>query len=342
MRAAVMEDYGRIAMGELAEPTIQRHDDILVKVAACGVCGTDLETFDGDLAVVYGKPPNPYVLGHETTGIIEAVGTEVDGFKVGDAVVLHPFVSCGHCEGCRAGMDNHCTNRRGPGVDAVNWGGFAEYVVTGQRAAVKVPAGSDLVALSPYSDAGITAYHAIKRITPNLAPGSSVVVFGIGGVGSFAIQVLRYMAKTTIIAVEVAESRAELARTLGADIVLQGTPSEHIKTVVDATGGGANVVLDFTGATESQTAGIAMLKTGGIMSLVGTGGELRVPIIDLLMREITVQGNLVGTHGELQEVVALYEAGLRPPHIEYALDDALEAMDDLRHGRLDGRAVLVI
>lgn len=341
MLAAVMEGFGRLGIQEVARPTIQGGHDVIVRVAAAGVCRTDLETIDGSLKDAYGTPDFPYVAGHETAGWVEDVGSEVQGIEPGDAVLLHPLISCGRCDACRAGRDMYCSDSRFPGVDARNWGGFAEYVRTGDRAVVKVPADADLVALSPYSDAGITAYHAIKRLLPYLLPGTTVVVLGVGGVGHFGVQLLKQMTASTIIAVEPAPSRAELARVLGADHTFEGTAGEHIGSVRDLTSGGADVVINFGGSPEAPAAALQMLAKGGVYSAVGAGGELSISSLDLAVRELTVIGNLVGTYTELVELVQLHASGLRSEHVVYPLEDAAKALEDLRHGRLDGRAVLI-
>jgi D-arabinose 1-dehydrogenase-like Zn-dependent alcohol dehydrogenase len=341
VRAVLLEEFGRINVEEADRPAVVRSDDVIVRVAAAGVCRTDLETIEGGLQAAYGAPVFPYVAGHETAGWVEEVGSEVEGLAAGDAVLLHPLVSCGRCEGCRAGRDMYCTDSRFPGVDAKNWGGFAEYVRTGERAVIKVPSEADLVSLSPYTDAGITAYHAIKRLLPYLLPGTTTVVLGVGGVGHFGLQLLKQMTSTTVIAVEAAESRARMAETLGADHTFQGGGTEHVGSVRDITNGGADVVIDFVGSEDSPAASLAMLRKGGVFSAVGAGGVMSIETLDLAMRELTIIGNLVGTYTELEELVKLHASGLRSEHVVFPLEDAAKALEDLKHGRLDGRAVLI-
>lgn len=341
MRAVLLDDFGRLDVRETDRPTVASNDDVLVRVAAAGVCRTDLETIEGGLVAAYGTPDFPYVAGHETAGWVEEVGPDVQGVSVGDPVLLHPLVTCGRCEGCRAGRDMYCTDSRFPGVDAKNWGGFAEYVRTGERAVVPLPKDADLVSLSPYTDAGITAYHAIKRLLPYLLPGTQTVVLGVGGVGHFGLQLLKRMTSTTVIAVEVSESRTALARELGADHAFQGTASDNVENVRDITNGGADVVIDFVGSVDSPAASLDMLRKGGVFSAVGAGGVMSIETLDLAIRELTIIGNLVGTYTELVELVNLHASGLRSEHVIYPLEDAAKAIEDLRQGRLNGRAVLI-
>jgi len=208
MLGAAISEFGRIKVVEVDEPQVRASTDVVVKVAAAGVCRTDLETIDGGLVPVYGSPLFPYIPGHETAGWVEAVGADVQSVAPGDPVLLHPFVTCGQCDGCRSGRDMYCSRSRFPGVDARTWGGFAEYVVTGERAVIPLQAGADLVELAAYADAGITAYHAIKRLMPHLQPDATVVAIGVGGVGHFGVQLLRRMTSCTVIAVDSDPARA--------------------------------------------------------------------------------------------------------------------------------------
>lgn len=341
MRAAVLDGFGQLSLREVAEPAVVAPTDVIVKVAAAGVCRTDLETIEGGLAAVFGPPEFPYVVGHETAGWIHQIGPDVQGVQVGDPVLLHPLITCGRCEGCRAGLDTYCANSSFPGVDAKTWGGFAEYMRTSSRAVVPVPKDSDLVALAPYSDAGITAYHAVKRVLPMLGPGSTVVVLGVGGVGHFALQLFRSMTVATVVAVDSSAERVAMARELGAHQALTGEAGDCVADALAMSGGGVDVVMDCAGGQTTSAAALAMLRKGGTLSVVGAGGELTAATLDLTVRELTVIANLIGSYCELGELVQLSTQGLRSVHRPYPLEDAAEAVEDLRAGRLDGRAVLI-
>lgn len=341
MLAAVMEGFGQARMQEVAEPTVEQGNEVIVRLAGAGVCRTDLETLDGGLKDTNGTPQMPYVLGHENAGWVEEIGSDVDGLRRGDPVLVHPLITCGKCPGCRSGRDMYCRNSYFPGVDGTTWGGFAELMRTVDRSLIRVPPDTDLVELAPYTDAGVTAYHAVKRALPYLIPGSTAVVIGVGGVGHFGLQLLKALSEVTVVAVEITENRMNLAYELGADLTFDGTSDQYIEDVIDLTAGlGADVVIDFVGDSTTPAASLRMLRKGGVYSVVGVGGDFSLSTLEVAVREINVMGNLVGSYQELCELVSLQKSGLRSEHTVYPLEEAPQALDDLRAGRAEGRAVL--
>ena len=341
MLGAVIPEFGEIKVVEVDDPQVRSATDVVVKVAAAGVCRTDLDTIDGALASVYGAPQFPYIPGHETVGWVEAVGSSVTSVAPGDAVLLHPFVTCGRCDGCRAGRDMYCTDSRFPGVDAKTWGGFAEYVVTGERAVIPLQDGADLLELAGYADAGLTAYHAIKRLLPSVEPNGTIVAIGVGGVGHFGVQLLRRMSSCTVISLDTDPARAALAEELGAHRSFSGSLESMAAEVAGATGGGADAVIDFAGIGPGPVSLLDFVRKGGAISLVGASDPVSIDIVRALVQEVTIVGNLVGTYTELKELVSFQKSGLRSLHTRYALSDVEAAIDDLRNGRVVGRAVLV-
>lgn len=341
MLAAVMEGFGHVRIQEVAEPTVEQDNHVVVRVAGAGVCRTDLETLDGGLKDTNGTPKMPYVLGHENAGWVEETGSDVEGLRRGDPVLVHPLVTCGNCPGCRSGRDMYCRNSHFPGVDGTTWGGFAELMRTVDRSLIRVPHDANLLELAPYTDAGITAYHAVKRALPYLVPGSTAVVIGVGGVGHFGLQLLKLLSEATVAAVEITEGRKKLAKDLGADYIFDGTGAGYVDDVIDLTAGlGAEVVIDFVGDSITPAASLRMLQKGGVYSVVGVGGDFTLSTLEVAVREINVMGNLVGSYQELCELVSLQKAGLRSEHVSYPLEGAAKALDDLRTGRAEGRAVL--
>lgn len=341
MIAAVIPEFGRMDVREVDAPRIQSTTDVIVKVAAAGVCRTDLETMSGGLVTAYGMPVFPYVAGHETTGWVEAIGSEVSTVAPGDAVMLHPLVTCGRCDGCRAGRDMYCVNSRFPGVDARTWGGFAEYVRTGERAVVKVSADIDLVAMAGLSDAGLTAYHAVKRLLPHVEPTGVVAVIGVGGVGHFAVQLMRLMTSWTVIAIDTDSARADLGKNLGAHVSVHGSIDEILSSVLALTDGGVDAVMDCASGGSDSVTPLDFVRKGGTVSLVGGGQTLKVDTLSAVVREITIITNLVGTYTELQELVKLERTGLQSLHTPYPLTETNAAIDALMTGSIVGRAVLV-
>ncbi|GAB3625813.1 alcohol dehydrogenase [Pandoraea terrae] len=346
MKAAVLHEYDEhlvndawLRCEEVEDPRIERPTDVIVRVGGAGVCRTDLHVIEGiwrgkaDVAL-------PHILGHENAGWVEATGSAVEHVKVGDPVICHPLVTGGHCLACRRGNDMHAAESRFPGINAN--GGYAEYMLTGERSLIKLPKSLAPKDVAPYTDAGLTAYHAARKAAHHLLPGQYAVVIGAGGLGHIGIQVLHALCAAEIIVIDRTEQALHLAADCGAQHLVMG--DEHVvDRVLELTGGhGAEAVLDFVGEGDSVANGLAMTRNAGFYYVVGYGGRLEVPTIDLITSEKTIVGNLVGTYPELMELMALADSGrVRLATREYSLADANLALKDLHHGRVVGRAVLL-
>ncbi|HLI46529.1 MAG TPA: NAD(P)-dependent alcohol dehydrogenase [Geobacterales bacterium] len=295
------------------------------------------------LIVDYLKPLSiqelPFVLGHENVGYIEEKGDAVDWLDEGDPVILHPLITCRHCRSCRLGDDMHCTNSKFPGLDGTN-GGFAEYMLSSAYSAIKLPKGIDPVPLAPLADAGVTAYHAAKKLVPKLYPGTFVGVIGIGGLGHIAIQVLKSITPAKIVAIDITEERLRFAKDMGADYAfLVNDAEKEIEKITDRTG--LDAILDFVGEHNTPSLALKILKRGGVYSIIGYGGEFRNLTVDFIVREISVIGNLVGTYTELAELVELYNQGKVKLKIQrFQLESINELLEDLKKGKIIGRAVI--
>jgi NAD+-dependent secondary alcohol dehydrogenase Adh1 len=310
---------------------------VLVEVAGAGVCATDLHAIDGLM-----EPAGvtlPRVLGHENAGHVAAVGDLVSTVALGDPVLVYPPYSCGLCVPCRRGRDMHCERHQFTGLTVD--GGFADYVVVAERSLVKLPDGVDPVAVAPHADAGLTAYHAVKRAAPLAVPGTTTVIVGVGGVGHVALQLLRELGSSRVVAVDSSAARRRLAEELGADEVLE--PDGVVDAVRDLTGGrGAELVLDFVGSDQTHADSLAMLARGGTYSMVGYGGTLTAPSGALVGSEQAAIANLVGSWIDLWEVMQLHARGtLTLKTEEHPLDDVNDVLARLREGEITGRAVLV-
>uniref|UniRef100_UPI001F215854 NAD(P)-dependent alcohol dehydrogenase n=1 Tax=Amycolatopsis sp. GM8 TaxID=2896530 RepID=UPI001F215854 len=314
--------------------------DVIVRVGGAGVCRTDLHIIEGQWAAAM-NPRLPYTLGHENAGWVREIGPGVTNVAVGDTVLLHPFPSCGLCPACRAGQDMHCATGSFPGVDGVN-GGMAEYVLTSARACVKLKPATDPAEVAALADAGLTAYHAIRKALPQLPPGTTAVVQGAGGLGHLGIQLLNVLSAATVIVVDRDPDALALAKELGAAETVVAD-EEVVDTVRDLTGGrGADVVFDFVAEQGAENDAWAMTARGGAQYVIGYGGELRVPTAEAVLGEKNIIGNMVGTYTDLVELVTLAEAGKVTMRTKrYPLPAAAEALDDLALNRVRGRAVLV-
>lgn len=341
MKAVRVHDYGKPpSIDEVDAPTLDGAWDVLVDIGAAGLCRTDLHIIDGQWDRIQ-HPSLPYTIGHENAGWVRAVGSAVGNVQVGDAVIMHPLVTCGLCPACRVGQDSHCANALFPGIN-VN-GGMAEVLKTNARAVVKLDDGLRPRDVAALADAGLTAYHAVRKAAPDLFPGTHAVVIGSGGLGHIGVQTLASITSATITVVDRSEQALELARSIGADHTVQATSDEAVQAAVDEiTGGGAHIVFDFVGEAGAEKLAPQLLRNGGSDYVIGYGGKVDLPTIDIISREINVIGNLVGTYQDLVELMTLTASGKVTLHTkEYPLDAALDAIDDLDHGRLLGRGILI-
>jgi NAD+-dependent secondary alcohol dehydrogenase Adh1 len=324
---------------EVAEPVISGPLDVIVKVGGAGVCRTDLHIIEGQWAAAM-APALPYTLGHENAGWVHEVGSAVTNVQVGDTVILHPTPTCGLCRACRAGQDMHCSNNSFPGLS--HDGGMAEYLLTSARTCVKLDPSTQPKDVAALADAGITAYHAVRKAIPLLYPGTTCVLIGAGGLGHIGIQCLAALTATRIIVVDRNADALKLAEQLGAHhtVVADGGQVQAVKDLTD--GGGADVVLDFVAEQGAENDGFAMTHSGGSYYVIGYGGTLTVPTLDIISTERNIVGNIVGTYNELAELMVLAQDGKVTLHTStYPLDAAVEAIQDLDAGRVRGRAILV-
>ena len=340
MRAVRLHAYHKDpVIEEVPEPAIIGPLDVIVRIGGAGVCRTDLHIIDEQWADRSGVTL-PYTIGHENAGWVHEIGSAVTNLAVGDTVILHPTPTCGLCRACRAGDDMHCPNGSFPGI--ASDGGMAEYLLTSARACIKLDPATRPQDVAALADAGITAYHAVRKAAPLLYPGTVCVVNGAGGLGHVGIQVLAALTSTTIIVVDRNPDALALAAQLGADhtVVADG---KQVDAVLDLTGGnGAEVVLDFVAEEGAQQLAFAMTRRAGSHFVIGYGGNIDVPAIDIISTERNLIGNLVGTYHDLAELMALAQAGKVTLHTRtYPMDAAVEAFQDLDAGRVRGRAILV-
>jgi NAD+-dependent secondary alcohol dehydrogenase Adh1 len=324
---------------DIDEPELNGPLDVIVRIGGAGVCRTDLHIIEGQWDEIQ-HPELPYVIGHENAGWIQEVGEGVTNVAVGDTVILHPQPSCGLCLACRAGKDMQCENAFFPGLDGHD-GGMAEYMRTTARACVKLDASTSPADVAALADAGITAYHAVRKALPLLHPGTTAVVQGAGGLGHIGIQCLRALSGTRIVVVDKNPAALELAGQIGADETVPAD-GNHVAAVQDLTGGGANVVLDFVAEQGAEIDGWNMTGPDGSYFVIGYGGELRIPTLDIVSTERNIVGNIVGTYTDLGELMVLAQAGKVTLHTQqYPLDRAVDALHDLDAGKVRGRAILV-
>ncbi len=341
MRAVRVHDYHQPpVVEEVPEPTVSGPLDVIVKIGGAGVCRTDLHILEGQWAEAM-SPTLPYTIGHENAGWVHAIGDGVTNVAVGDTVILHPLATCGLCRACRAGDDMHCEDSFFPGLSD-NDGGMADYLLTSARSCVKLDPSTKPEDVAALADAGITAYHAVRKAVPLLYPGTTCVVTGAGGLGHIGIQCLKALTATRIVVVDRNPDALKLASDLGADETVVADGSQ-VEVVQDLTGGaGAHVVLDFVAEQGAENDGFAMTREAGSYFVIGYGGTLTIPTLDIISTERNIVGNIVGTYNDLAELMVLAEAGKVTLHTKtYPLDEAPAALNDLDAGEVRGRAILV-
>jgi NAD+-dependent secondary alcohol dehydrogenase Adh1 len=341
MRAARLHAYHEpLKLDDVDEPKVSGPLDIVVRIGAAGLCRTDLHIQEGQWAEK-SQVELPYTPGHENAGWVHEVGSGVTNVEVGDTVIVHPYITCGLCRACRSGDDMHCEKGSFPGIDRD--GGFADFLLTSARSVVKLDPSLQPAEIAALADAGLTAIHAVKKAIPVLGAGTKAVVIGAGGLGHIGIQCLKAYTPTEIIVVDPSEPALALASDLGADHTVKVEGSSHIDAVRELTDGvGAQAIIDFVGEKGAVEDGVAMLQDGGFYYVIGYGQNIDIPTIDIISREISFIGNLVGTYVDLQDLMTLTAQGKVTLHTStYPLDAINDAMADLDGGRLQGRGILV-
>ncbi len=320
-------------------------DQVVVKVAGNGLCHSDLimTTMPAAIGEAIGWQM-PFTLGHEIGGWVHSVGEGVSGVSVGDAVACMSPTSCGTCDECVRGYDNCCDfgiAGRGYGRD----GGLAEYVMVRSVRELIPLRTLDPTVAGVLTDAGATSYHAVRRVLPKLGPGTTVVVIGAGGLGSFAVQYLRVLSAARVLVIDNNPARREYALELGAHEALAGVDETTARALRKAVGErGAHAVLDFVGIDSTIALGIGATRPTGAFGLVGAGGgTLRTDWSNGLPRGgevFTFQGPTIA---DTREAIALAEAGLIRVDVDrFGLDEIDRAYEALDSGALRGRAVIVM
>ncbi len=316
--------------------------EVVVRVGAAGACHSDLHVlYEMDASAVWQLP---MTLGHENAGWVHAIGSGVNGVTEGDAVAVYGAWGCGACARCLVGMENYCERPSLTGGGGLgNNGGMADYLlVPHQRYLVPLPEGLNPTSAAPLTDAGLTPYHAIRRSWPKLTPDATCVLIGVGGLGHIAIQIARATTAARVIAVDVKAEACELALKVGAHhaVVSDGDAAARIR---ELTGGrGADVIIDFVGATATLELARAVARPLADVTLVGIGGgEIPVSFFSQPY-EVSIATTYWGSRGELVELLALAAGGqVSAESTVYSLDNAVAAYRDLHDGRVTGRAVVV-
>jgi propanol-preferring alcohol dehydrogenase len=337
MKAAVVKEFGApLVIEEVPVPT-PGPGQVLVKVEACGVCHTDLHAADGDWPL---KPKLPFVPGHEAMGIVAEAGAGVNRVREGDPVcVVWLHNACGSCEYCITGWETLCPHQQNTGYSVD--GGYADYVLAQAQYVGRLPERPDFVTLAPIVCAGVTTLKGIKET--EVKPGEWIVVSGVGGLGHIAIQYARAMA-LHVGAVDVADEKLALARSLGAEFTANAATEDAVAQVIKATGGGAHGVLATAVSTGAFGQAVAMVRPRGTVALCGLPvGSFPTPIFEVVVKRITIRGSIVGNRQDLAEAIAFAAEGKVKPTVSRSrLEDINDVFARLKEGKVDGRVVLTL
>jgi alcohol dehydrogenase, propanol-preferring len=333
MRAAVVTGFGRpLEIQDRPIPT-PGPDQVLVRMEASGLCHTDIHAWRGDWPV---KPTPPFVPGHEGVGIVEAIGAGVTRVGEGDRVAI-PWLgsACGTCEHCVSGWETLCERQQNSGYSVD--GAYAEYALADSRYVGIVPAGVDPLVAAPLTCAGVTTYKAVK--SAGTRPSDLVAVFGIGGLGHLAMQYAQ-IAGGRVVAVDLLDSKLKLAERLGAAHTVNAREQDPVEVIQDL--GGADQAICLAVSPRAFEQAFSSLKRGGTLSMVAlpADNDMTLPIFQTVLRGITVQGSIVGTRLDLQEVFELHADGRTS--VEYETRDLASVNEDfaaVEAGDVDARLV---
>jgi S-(hydroxymethyl)glutathione dehydrogenase / alcohol dehydrogenase len=343
MKAAVFYEVRQpLRIEEIEMPEVS-DEDVLIKIAVCGVCHTDLKVIEGRTRFT---PPT--VLGHEVAGTVERVGSHCQDFKAGDRVIIGMRYKCGRCRYCLTARENLCERRPAPpslkktdGTVITRWnvGGFAEYVAVPAYMIFKIPDGMSMEEASIVGCRVTTAYNAVKH-RGRLEPGDSALVIGCGGIGLNAIQFLKCFGAYPIIAVDVVEEKLEAAKQFGATHMINAKSDDPVKAVIKLTGGGVDKAFEAIGNPKTADQIIQATRPGGTATIIGGlgNGPFTISSGRFVTSEITITGVSSRQANDVEEVFQMAKLG----RIElrslisrsYRYDKINEALADLENGKL--------
>lgn len=339
MRAMMLESFAGPLVAHSVPVPVPGRGEALVRVGACGVCGTDLKITRGKIQGVH----TPFIPGHEPAGEVVALGPASHGVQVGDHVTVVIYLNCGACDYCRGGREQLCTHGRGR-IGFTHDGGYAEYVRVPVANLCVVDARVPFEEVALLGDCLTTAWHAVTR-RAQVRAGEWVYMTGVGGIGIHALQILKRMGALVAVA-DIDDAKLALAGRYGADLVLDARAGDLAARVRQTVGGdGADAALDFVATQTALDADFAVIRPGGVIVLVGytPDSPSAVLTMPLVLNELRLIGSRAAGRKEFTEAIALLEEHAIEPVISrtYNLEQVNEALRDLRRGSITGRAVVV-
>ena len=325
---------------------------VLLRVRAAGVCHSDLHIWEGGYDLGNGKTLSlrdrgitpPLTMGHETVGNVVASGTEVEGLNPDSNYLVYPWIGCGKCAPCLAGMENHCSAPACLGVHRA--GGYADHILVPHPRYLIDIGDLDPARIAPYACSGLTTYSALKKIGEAVYREHPVVIFGAGGLGLMSLTLIKALGGKGGIVVDIDPAKRQAALEAGALAAIDGAAPDAAQQIIQAAGGKPlQAAIDLVGAPSTTSLAFDFLTKGGKLIIVGLfGGASSWPIALIPMKAMSIIGSYVGNLAELRELMDLVRTGKVPPmpvH-RYALDEADSVLASLRAGKVLGRAVLTV
>ena len=325
-----------------------RGNQVLVKVKSVGVCHSDLHLWEGGYDLGDGQfmkvtdrgVKYPVTPGHEIVGIVEDFGNDVSGISKGDEVLVFPWIGCGECPACKVGNENLCDTPKSMGV--FQDGGYSDYATIPNSKYLAKLDGVNPDAATSLACSGLTAYTAIKKSNQN-SP-EFLVIVGAGGLGLMGVQIAKAITKAKIICVDLDDQKLETAKEMGADFTVNSKDPETAKKILSICNNkGADSVVDFVNAPPTAKLDFAILRKRGNLILVGLfGGSIELSLVTIPLKSIIIQGAYTGNYHDMVELLDLARKGIINPVISkrYTLDEANNALTDLKARKIIGRAVI--
>ena len=307
MKAVVLRAIGELSYEDVPDAKIERPDDVLVRVRAVGICGSDIHGYLGQT----GRRIPPMIMGHEMAGDVVSVGSAVTRLKPGDRVALFPMQTCGQCANCRAGKSNICQNRQLLGAGQTMKGALAEYISWPESSVFPIP---DHL---PYEKASLAEPTSVSAHGVNLAgivPGDSVFLVGTGTIGLLALACVRVKSPSRVFVSDVSDDRLAAAVQWGADVTLNPSREDAVQSVKDQTGGiGADRAIEAVGNSPAAMQSIRATRSGGTVVWIGNSKKIiEIDMQEIVTRELTVQGSYAFTDRDFVEAIDLLAAGKVP------------------------------
>ena len=343
-------DWGKaLEKREYATPT-PTGSEVLLKLKYCGVCHSDVHIRDGYFEMGGGKRFHmsergvklPFTLGHEPYGTVIAAGPEAHNAPIGEDRLVCPWIGCGECARCQEGKDNHCAAPRWVGVHRA--GGYADHLLIPHPRYLVDASGIEPTWAATLACSGLTTYSAASQLVP-IPGGEWVAVLGAGGLGLMCIAMLRAMSHDNIVAIDIDPDKLDAARAAGAAATVDGRDPEAAQKLRNIANGPLYGAIDFVNNEATASLGMAALRKGGRIILVGLyGGEVPLSLVAVVQRALSIIGSNVGTVAELKQVVELARAGKlkRIPIEKRPVSEVSRTLDQLKAGTIVGRVVVEI